>query len=84
MSRPHRGRFETWLRGGQTAHHTFDMTLEVLGWLSLIGAGWFLLCVLSALERQRRDAGARWTHALGLDLPADRRSASTDHQHQAD
>ena len=45
MSRPHRGRFETWLRGGQTAHHTFDMTLEVLGWLSLIGAGWFLLCV---------------------------------------
>ena len=44
MSRPHRGRFETWLRGGQTAHHTFDMTLEVVGWLSFIGAGWFLLC----------------------------------------
>ncbi len=44
MSRPHRGRFETWLRGGQTAHHTFDMTLEIVGWLSFIGAGWFLVC----------------------------------------
>jgi len=36
MSRPHRGGFESWLRGGQTVGHTFDMTIEVLGKLLLL------------------------------------------------
>lgn len=30
MSRPQHTRFESWLRGGQTVGHTFEMTLEVL------------------------------------------------------
>jgi len=36
MSRPHRGWFDSLLRGGQTVGHTFDMTLEVLGKLLLL------------------------------------------------
>ena len=44
MSRPHRGRFEAWLRGGQTVGHTFDMTLEVIGRICIISAVLALGC----------------------------------------
>jgi len=44
MARPHRGGFESWLRGGQTIGHTIDMTLEVILRLGAILAVWAILC----------------------------------------
>ena len=45
MNRKPTGLFETWLRGGQTVGHNFEMTLEVIGKLLLFAiAPWTFVC----------------------------------------
>lgn len=45
MSRPSRGSFSAWLRGGQTIGHTIDMAMEVLKRLVIFALLWGGVCV---------------------------------------
>ena len=70
MSRPHRGRFEAWLRGGQTVGHTFDMTVEVVGRLGLIAvlmALGFAMAVNNRASARQQTAGWLTAEAMILD-----------------
>lgn len=46
MSRPNRGGFSAWLRGGQTVGHTFDMVMEVFRRIAVFGLVWAIVCVV--------------------------------------
>ena len=77
MSRPHRGGFESWLRGGQTVGHTFDMTIEVLGKLLLLVVapltliiGWVAVHRLSPNEQLARHGVDRRSSCARDDRPA--------------
>ena len=86
MSRPHRGQFEAWLRGGQTVGHTFDMTVEVVGRLGLIAvllALGFAMLVNNRANARQQTAGWLTAEAmilgqLGKPLPQQVTATSDD------
>ncbi|AQR61865.1 hypothetical protein BZG35_09535 [Brevundimonas sp. LM2] len=51
MSRPSKGNFSAWLRGGQNIGHTFDMIREVLARIVIVLILWRVVSVVCVLLR---------------------------------